>query len=56
MYDSNEYQEVAEAHRQILDQTELSELSGQRIGALSATFGSATRLEIDFWQMGLDII
>ena len=55
MYSSDEYQKVAQAHRQILDQTKLAELSEQRIAALTATFGSATRLEIDFWQMGLDL-
>jgi len=56
MYSSNEYQEVAEAHRQIIDQIAITDLSEQRIAELSTTFGSATRLEINFWQMGLDLL
>lgn len=56
MYSSDEYQDLANAHRDILNQVELTELSEQRIIDLSSTFGSATRLEIDFWQMGMDLL
>ncbi|MFK7853234.1 MAG: thiaminase II [Granulosicoccus sp.] len=56
MYSSDEYQDLANAHRDILNQVELTGLSRQRILDLSSTFGAATRLEIDFWQMGLDLL
>jgi len=56
MYTSDEYQEVAQAHRNIINQIELSQLTEQRTASLVSTFGAATRLEIDFWQMGLDIL
>ncbi|MFT6875921.1 MAG: thiaminase/transcriptional activator TenA [Granulosicoccus sp.] len=55
MYASDEYQEVANAHRAMLDETDVLTLSSQRLQALNVNFGSATRLEVDFWQMGLDI-
>lgn len=56
MYTSDEYQEVAQAHRDIINQIELSQLTEQRTASLVSTFGAATRLEVDFWQMGLDIL
>jgi len=56
MYSSDEYQEVAQAHQAIVDSTDVSELSASRISELSATFGAATRLEIDFWNMGLELL
>ncbi len=56
MYSSDEYQQVANAHRQIIDSISLTDISEQRLARLSSTFGSATRLEIDFWQMGLDLL
>ena len=56
MYTSDEYQEVAQAHRDIINQVELSQLTEQRTADLVSTFGAATRLEVDFWQMGLDIL
>ena len=56
MYTSDEYQEVAQAHRDIINQVELSQLTEQRTADLVFTFGAATRLEVDFWQMGLDIL
>jgi thiaminase/transcriptional activator TenA len=55
MYASDEYQEVSNAHRAMLDETDVSMLSKQRLQTLNVNFGSATRLEVDFWQMGLDI-
>lgn len=55
MYASDEYQDIANAHRAMLDETDVSMLTEQRLHALNVNFGSATRLEVDFWQMGLDI-
>lgn len=55
MYASDDYQAVADAHRLMLDETDVSMLSNSRLQALNVNFCSATRLEIDFWQMGLDI-
>ncbi len=54
MYASEEYQQVAEAHRQACDAISMAQLGETRVQALSRTFDDATRLEIDFWQMGLD--
>lgn len=53
MYASDEYQSIAQAHRQAINN--LGVVDEQRIAELSNTFTSATRLEIDFWQMGLDL-
>lgn len=55
MYAGEEYQEVAQSEKAFLD-----DLMGRRGGpgrmtSLSDTFAKATRLEVDFWQMGLDI-
>jgi thiaminase/transcriptional activator TenA len=55
MYASDEYQHVATAHRSMLDETDVSTLSKQRLQVLNVNFSAATRLEVDFWQMGLDI-
>jgi thiaminase/transcriptional activator TenA len=54
MYAGDEYQAVAMAEIEFID-----ELMGRRGGAgrmpaLRTNFAIATRLEIDFWQMGLD--
>ncbi len=53
MYASEEFQAAAQAERDWLD----ARLSGQtagRLDGLAATFRDAVRLEVDFWQMGLD--
>ena len=55
MYASDEYQEVADAHKATLNKVNLQALDPKRVSDLSGTFGSATRLEIDFWQMGIDL-
>ena len=34
---------------------QLAQVSGERFARLSRIFTDATRLEIDFWQMGLDL-
>lgn len=52
MYSGAEFQAAADAERDWLN----SQLSGQptaRLAQLTALFRDATRLEIDFWQMGL---
>ena len=55
MYASEEYQQVAATHTAALNKTDPKTLSPQRLQELKNTVGSATRLEVDFWQMGIDI-
>jgi len=54
MYAGDDYQEVARRHAETLDQLWQQRAGGERTRQLSQTFEQATRLEIDFWQMGLD--
>lgn len=54
MYSSEEYQNVAAQHRRACDTQTIDQLGETRLQRLSQTFDAATRLEIDFWQMGLD--
>ncbi len=54
MYAGEEYQEVARAHGAALDRLWTSRAGGARLESLARTFEQATRLEADFWQMGLD--
>ncbi|MGQ7247962.1 thiaminase II [Halomonas sp. V046] len=54
MYESAEFQDAAEAERLWLDER-LAEVSPRRFDELVRLFRDATRLEIDFWQMGLDL-
>mgnify|MGYP002832325928 CR=1 FL=1 len=54
MYSSDDFKEAVEAEREWLD-ARLSEVSERRLGELVDVFRDATRLEIDFWQMGLDL-
>ncbi|WP_323028894.1 thiaminase II [Castellaniella defragrans] len=53
MYASEEFQAAAQAERAWLD-ARLAGQTAERLDGLAATFRDATRLEIDFWQMGLD--
>ncbi|MHA3902864.1 thiaminase II [Castellaniella sp. WN] len=53
MYASDEFQAAAQAERGWLD-ARLAGQTAERLDGLAATFRDATRLEIDFWQMGLD--
>jgi len=55
MYASDEYQDVAAAHKATLNKVNAESLTQSRVTELCETFGSATRLEIDFWQMGIDL-
>ncbi len=54
MYAGDEYQEVMRAARAQLDRLWVARGSDARFVGLAATFRDATRLETDFWQMGLD--
>ena len=54
MYAGDEYQEVAESEKAFLDDLLVRRGGPGRMVALSDTFAKATRLEVDFWQMGLD--
>lgn len=54
MYAGEEYQEVARAHGAALDRLWVSRAGGARLDSLARTFEQASRLEADFWQMGLD--
>lgn len=53
-YASADYQAVADGHRQQLDALMRKRGGPARWPALVALFAQATRLEADFWQMGLD--
>ena len=54
MYAGDEYQEVAESEKIFLDDLLVRRGGPSRMMALSDTFAKATRLEVDFWQMGLE--
>jgi thiaminase (transcriptional activator TenA) len=53
MYAGGEYQSLARDATAALDEQFARRGGEGRIPALSATFTTATRLEADFWQMGL---
>jgi thiaminase/transcriptional activator TenA len=55
MYSSVELQAAAERERLWLS-TQLADVSPTRFNDLASIFRHATRLEIDFWQMGLDSV
>ncbi|MGH6915930.1 MAG: thiaminase II [Geminicoccales bacterium] len=54
IYAGDEYQAVAATARAQLDRLFAARGSEARLPALAETFQGATRLEADFWQMGLD--
>lgn len=54
MYAGDEYQPAARAHGETLDRLWQSRAGGARLDDLCRTFEEATRLEADFWQMGLE--
>lgn len=56
MYSGDEYQEVARVHAEALDRLWQERAGGARVHQLATTFAQATRLEVDFWQMGLDAV
>ena len=55
MYASDDYQKIAEAEIEQLDKLMDGRGSERRFNALSKIFDEATRLEVAFWQMGLNI-
>jgi thiaminase/transcriptional activator TenA len=56
MYAGDEYQQLAHEAAAALDQ-QFSLRGGEgRIPALAANFTAASRLEADFWQMGLNAV
>lgn len=54
MYSGDAYQDVARVHAETLDRLWQERAGGDRVRTLATTFEQATRLEADFWQMGLD--
>jgi thiaminase (transcriptional activator TenA) len=54
VYAGAEYQALAEEAKAALDEQFARRGGEGRFPALAATFAAATRLEADFWQMGLD--
>lgn len=53
-YAGNAYQDVAVRARRHLDDLAARAMTERRFTELAALFGKASRLEADFWQMGLD--
>lgn len=53
-YAGEAYQGVAAAARRHLDDLAARAMTERRFTELAALFGKASRLEADFWQMGLD--
>lgn len=54
-YSGEAYQSVADAARKTLDDLAARSLTEERFPQLVKIFGQATRLEADFWQMGLTL-
>ncbi|GGY74576.1 thiaminase II [Marinobacter zhanjiangensis] len=54
MYESDEFQEAMHAEIRWLDER-LADVSPARFQQLTRIFSDATRLEIDFWEMGLKL-
>ncbi|EWG98691.1 hypothetical protein Q427_29150 [Halomonas sp. BC04] len=53
MYEGDEFQGAMRAELEWLD-ARLADVTPARFQELTEVFRDATRLEIDFWQMGLD--
>jgi thiaminase/transcriptional activator TenA len=53
-YASDGYQNVATRARHHLDELAARSMTEMRFAELAKLFGTASRLEADFWQMGLD--
>jgi thiaminase/transcriptional activator TenA len=54
MYAGDDYQTVACAHAETLDRLWVRRAGRGRVDGLTRIFEEASRLEADFWQMGLD--
>ncbi len=52
-YAGDAYQAVAERARRRLDDLAARTMTERRFGELAKLFATASRLEADFWQMGL---
>jgi thiaminase/transcriptional activator TenA len=55
-YSAEDYQMVAAREVAVLDSLMARRGGDGRLASLSAVFGAATRLEADFWQMGLTAV
>ena len=55
MYAGEEYQEVAREAAALLDRLGAGRGGAERFGDLARTFDQATRLEVQFWEMGLTL-
>jgi len=55
-YAGDAYQQMATAARANLDQLAQRHACEHRFAELTQIFATATRLETDFWQMGLDVV
>jgi len=53
-YAGDAFQQLAVGSRKLLDDLAARSMTERRFGELAALFGKASRLEADFWQMGLD--
>ena len=53
-YASDPFQQLALRSRKLLDDLAARSMTERRFEELVALFGKASRLEADFWQMGLD--
>ena len=56
MYASDDYQQVARAQIELLEELSAEETGPRRIAGLEKVFAEATRLEIRFWDMGLHLL
>ncbi|WP_169544978.1 thiaminase II [Sneathiella aquimaris] len=56
MYAGDDYQAVFRSAIEQLDGLAEERLTPARYASLSKTFAEATRLEVGFWQMGLDVL
>ena len=54
MYESQEFQDAMRAEIDWLNR-ELADVTPRRFERLARIFSDATRLEIDFWAMGLEL-
>jgi thiaminase/transcriptional activator TenA len=54
MYASDEYQDIAAAEIRLLGEL-CADLPARRLDELAQTFHTATRMEVAFWQMGLEL-
>lgn len=55
MYAGADYQAIADAEIELLDRLSSQRGGAERFDDLARTFSQATRLEADFWEMGLTL-